>query len=49
MIRYILCQGVGGFTAGSVKYLPTLGFTSSSSPPVVTQRRRRFLTLRVGR
>jgi hypothetical protein len=48
MIRYILCQGLGGFTAGSVKYLPTLGFTSSGAP-VVTQRHRRFLTLRVGR
>jgi hypothetical protein len=47
VVKFILCQGLG-FSPGSVKYVPTLGFTSSSTP-VVTQRHRRFLTLRVGR
>lgn len=47
MVKFIVCQGLG-FSPGSVKYVPTLGF-SSSDAPVVTPRRRRLLLMRVGR
>lgn len=32
MPKFILCQGIG-FSPGSVKYIPTLGFTSSGIIP----------------
>lgn len=32
MIRYIITFGFGGFTANSVKFVPTLGFTPGEPP-----------------
>jgi len=34
VIKFIIAQGIG-FSPGSVKYIPTLGFISGT-PPVVT-------------
>ena len=34
MIKFIIAQGIG-FSPGSVKYMPTLGFVSGT-PPAVT-------------
>jgi len=47
MIKFILAQGIG-FSPGSVKYVPTLGF-SIGGAVAVTQRRRRLLLVKVGR
>ena len=30
MIKFIICQGIG-FSPGSVKYIPTLGFVSDTA------------------
>jgi hypothetical protein len=46
MPKFILCQGLG-FSPGSVKYVPTLGFSTGAAATVTG--RRRLLLLRVGR
>lgn len=46
MIKFIIAQGIG-FSPGSVKYMPTLGF-SSGAAPIEADTPHLFLLLGIG-
>jgi len=48
MIKDIIAKGIG-FSPGSVKFIPTHGFITSTSPPVTTIQKRLLPVMGVGR
>lgn len=46
MIKFLMAQGIG-FSPGSVKYMPTLGFVSGAAPTSV--RKQLLSMLLIGR